>query len=65
MNGVRRDWDHWAEMDYAKEIGFTAGRDEGWEEGIAVGESRGMEKVFALLEQGVSLAEAKRKLGLL
>ena len=61
MTGVRRDWDHWAEMDYAKEIGFTAGRDEG----IAVGESRGMEKVFALLEQGVSLAEAKRKLGLL
>ncbi|MDR0515644.1 MAG: Rpn family recombination-promoting nuclease/putative transposase, partial [Fibromonadaceae bacterium] len=27
------------------------------------GEARGMEKVFSLLESGMSLAEAKRKLG--
>jgi hypothetical protein len=33
-------------------------------EGEARGEARGMKKVFALLEKGISLAEAKRKLGL-
>ncbi|MDR0517570.1 MAG: Rpn family recombination-promoting nuclease/putative transposase, partial [Fibromonadaceae bacterium] len=45
-------------------------RDEGREEGVAIGkeegEARGMEKgreeVFSLLESGMSLAEAKRKL---
>jgi predicted transposase/invertase (TIGR01784 family) len=37
---------------------------EGMEDGIAKGETKGIEKVFALLEKGVPLAEAKRKLGL-
>jgi hypothetical protein len=39
-----------------------------WEDAIAVrsaeAEARGMKKVFALLEKGIPLAEAKRKLGL-
>jgi predicted transposase/invertase (TIGR01784 family) len=39
-----------------------------YEEGIAIGETkgetRGIKKVFSLLEQGFSLAEAKKKLGL-
>ncbi|MDR0516160.1 MAG: Rpn family recombination-promoting nuclease/putative transposase [Fibromonadaceae bacterium] len=47
-------------------------RDEGMEEGVAIGReegeargvARGMEKVFSLLESGMSLAEAKRRLGL-
>ncbi|MDR0515975.1 MAG: Rpn family recombination-promoting nuclease/putative transposase [Fibromonadaceae bacterium] len=43
-------------------------RDEGMEKGVAIGEvkgeARGMEKVFSLLESGMSLAEAKKKLGL-
>jgi hypothetical protein len=34
------------------------------EEGEARGEARGMKKVFALLEKGIPLVEAKRKLGL-
>jgi hypothetical protein len=40
--------------------------EEGWEEGVAIGEARGRAegeaRVFALLEQGVSLEEAKRQL---
>jgi flagellar biosynthesis/type III secretory pathway protein FliH len=39
-------------------------RDEGKEEGVAIGREEGMEKVFSLLESGVPLAEAKRRLGL-
>jgi hypothetical protein len=35
------------------------------EEGEARGEARGMRKLLALLEKGIPLAEAKRKLGLL
>jgi hypothetical protein len=34
------------------------------EEGREEGEARGIDKVFSLLESGMSLAEAKRKLGL-
>jgi predicted transposase/invertase (TIGR01784 family) len=52
-------YDYKATIDCAKE--------EGVEKGIAIGEARGMEKgiakVFALLEKGTTLAEAKRKLG--
>jgi hypothetical protein len=33
------------------------------DEGIEEGEVRGMEKVFSLLESGMSLAEAKKSLG--
>jgi len=39
-------------MDYAVATGFEKGIEEG------------MEKVFSLLERGVSLAEAKERLGL-
>jgi predicted transposase/invertase (TIGR01784 family) len=46
--------------DEGKEEGVAIGR----EEGVAIGETRGMGKVFSLLESGVSLAEAKRRLGL-
>jgi hypothetical protein len=38
-------------------------RDEGEARGVAIGREEGMEKVFSLLESGMSLAEAKRKLG--
>ena len=62
MNGVRGDWDHWAEMDYAKEIGFTAGREEGIavgrDEGIAVGET----KVLDLMAQGYGYEQIKELL---
>jgi flagellar biosynthesis/type III secretory pathway protein FliH len=44
------------------------GREEGEARGVAIGEARGMERgreeVFSLLESGMSLTEAKRKLGL-
>jgi flagellar biosynthesis/type III secretory pathway protein FliH len=46
--------------------GMEKGLAEGLAEGIAIGEAKGMEKgiekVFALLEKGVPLAEAKRQL---
>ncbi|MCL2261536.1 MAG: hypothetical protein FWC15_09320, partial [Fibromonadales bacterium] len=55
-NMLYGDWN----IDEAREV---------WEEeAMAMGEAKGiaigMEKVFALLEQGVPLAEAKSKLGL-
>ena len=34
-----------------------------YEEGIEKGEAIGVKKVFALLEKGIPLAEAKRRLG--
>jgi len=40
------------------------GREEGEARGEARGEIRGMKKLLALLEKGVPLAEAKRKLRL-
>ena len=36
--------------------------EEGMAEGVAIGEARGMSKVFSLLEQGVPLAQAKEML---
>jgi predicted transposase YdaD len=39
------------------------GRNEGIEEGIGIGRNEGHEELFALLESGVSLADAKRKFG--
>jgi len=45
-------------------IGLAEGRAEGRAEGMEKGRIEGMEKVFALLEKGISLAEAKRILGL-
>jgi flagellar biosynthesis/type III secretory pathway protein FliH len=51
--------------------GIAKGRAEGKARGVAIGEARGeargkadMEKMFALWEKGVPIAEAKRKLGL-
>jgi len=38
--------------------------EEGREEGREEGETRGIKKVFALLEKGIPLAEAKRRLGI-
>jgi predicted transposase YdaD len=40
------------------------GEFEGEARGRAEGKIEGMQEVFALLEQGVSLADAKKKLGL-
>jgi hypothetical protein len=39
-------------------------REEARETALEEGEAKGMEKVFSLLEKGVSLDEAKRQLGL-
>jgi predicted transposase/invertase (TIGR01784 family) len=44
--------------------GIAKGRAEGKIEGKAEGKAEGMQEVFALLEQGVPLADAKKKLGL-
>jgi hypothetical protein len=49
-------YDQRACLAYAKKEGFTKGE----KKGVAIG----MEKVFSLLESGMPLAEAKRKLGL-
>jgi predicted transposase/invertase (TIGR01784 family) len=49
-------YDYKASIDYAEKKGEV--------KGIAIGEAKGMEKVFALLDQGVSLDDAKRKLGM-
>ncbi|MCL2283694.1 MAG: hypothetical protein FWC26_10320 [Fibromonadales bacterium] len=46
--------------DYENTIEY-AGK-EGEARGIVIGESRGMDKIFALWEKGVPLAEAKRRL---
>jgi len=54
------DWDMEEALEVRAEEAEAKGIAIGKAEGIAVG----MEKVFALLEQGVPLAEAKRKLGL-
>ena len=47
--------------------GVAIGEARGRTEGIAIGEARGraegMEKIFSLLEKGLSLAEIKEKLG--
>jgi predicted transposase/invertase (TIGR01784 family) len=46
------------------EKGMEKGMRQGMEQGMKEGMEQGMEKVFSLLESGMSLAEAKRKLGL-
>jgi hypothetical protein len=47
---------------------LVVAREEGTEDGIEIGEARGMERgreeLLALWESGISLAEAKRKLNL-
>jgi flagellar biosynthesis/type III secretory pathway protein FliH len=53
---IMHEYDQRACLAYAKEEGFARGE--------ARGKKKGMEKVFSLLESGMSLAEAKRKLGL-
>ena len=56
-----KQWnDSKAIMDYAVATGIEKGR----EEGIGIGIEKGRTEVFSLLEQGLSLAEAKKKLGL-
>ncbi|MDR3002316.1 MAG: Rpn family recombination-promoting nuclease/putative transposase, partial [Fibromonadaceae bacterium] len=66
---MKNERDRYAALKYAKE----EGRNEGWEEGDKAGFGRGREEgrnegreeLFALLESGVSLTEAKQKFGLL
>ena len=55
--------------DYNNTIEYA--KKEGMERGVVIGENRGIKKgrqqiskLFALLESGVPLAEAKRKFGL-
>jgi hypothetical protein len=57
---MRNERDQYAILKCARD----EGREEGRDEGVAIGEARGREEVFSLLESGMSLAEAKRKLGL-
>ncbi|MDR0517351.1 MAG: Rpn family recombination-promoting nuclease/putative transposase [Fibromonadaceae bacterium] len=60
--------DQYAALKCARDEGREEGVAIGGEEGVAIGEARGMEKgmekVLSLLESGMSLVEAKRKLGL-
>jgi predicted transposase YdaD len=61
---MRNELDQYAILKCARD----EGREEGEARGITIGEARGLdrgrEEVFSLLESGVSLAEAKRRLGL-
>jgi len=41
---------------------LAVAKEEGKEEGIGIGMEKGREELFALLEKGVSLAEAKKLL---
>jgi flagellar biosynthesis/type III secretory pathway protein FliH len=49
-------------MEDAKSVWLEEGMEKGKAEGMEKGRAEGMEKVFALLEKGVPLAEAKRQL---
>jgi hypothetical protein len=52
------DWDDDDAAEYYRKEGIAIGEARG----IAIGEARGMEKLLALLEKGVPLAEVKRQL---
>jgi flagellar biosynthesis/type III secretory pathway protein FliH len=52
--------DKMAEIDYAQDKGFNKGIRRGKKEGRV----EGREEVFALIERGISLTEAKRMLGI-
>jgi predicted transposase YdaD len=66
---MKNERDRYAALKYAREEGFgrgeAKGRSEGREEGRNEGRYEGREELFALLESGVSLTEAKQKFGLL
>jgi hypothetical protein len=49
-------------LDDALEVRYEEGIEDGIEKGIGIGLNRGREELFALLESGVSLAEAKNLL---
>ncbi len=59
-NSELRDYE--ANMKYLSDYNNTI--EYAKKEGVAIGERRGVKKLFALLESGVPLAEAKRKFGL-
>ena len=50
------------DIDEAIDKAESRGMKRGVEQGVAIGIEKGVEKVFALLEKGMSLAEAKKKL---
>jgi len=54
-----REWN----QEEAIEVWKEEAREEGKEEGIDIGRVAGHKELFALLESGVSLDEAKRKFG--
>jgi len=61
---MRNERDQYAIRMTAINEGKAEGRAIGKAEGIAMGRAEGIEEVFALLEQGVSLTDAKKILGL-
>jgi hypothetical protein len=73
-NMLLTEWNMADALDVRYEEGVATGEARGREEGVVIGEARGVvigeargeargrEEVFALLEQGVSLEEAKRRL---
>jgi hypothetical protein len=50
------------DMDEAIDKAVAKAERRGVKQGVAIGMEKGVEKVFALLEKGMSLAEAKKKL---
>jgi hypothetical protein len=54
-NMIFTEWD----IDVAKEVWREEAWEEGWEKGMEKGRGEGREDVFALLEKGISLEEAK------
>ena len=60
FNMLTQEWKWDTALAVSKKEGIAIGEAKG----IAIGEAKGMEKVFALLDQGVSAEEARRKLGM-
>jgi predicted transposase/invertase (TIGR01784 family) len=61
---MRNERDQYAILKCARDEGREEGEARGMDRGVAIGREEGREEVFSLLESGMSLAEAKRKLGL-
>jgi hypothetical protein len=63
-NMLFTEWNLKDALEVAKEEALAMGREEGEARGVAIGREEGMEKVFSLLESGMSLTEAKKRLRL-
>jgi predicted transposase YdaD len=62
-NMLFTEWNMKDALEVAKEEGEARGREEGEARGMEKGEAKARQELFALLESGISLAEAKRKFG--